>query len=238
MIEEWKKSQIIESGNYPKSSFRAVLKAIYPTFNENLQSTVLQLDFEDGKTYNMPTSAKDGLYGVHEDGTVDGFMAIGQFAASLSRLDAITGLPNDDDKAKRIETFWAFIDGQPAGFKTEPDIVGKTLHNVARPRQVGDAAQTSKYPDWTIGQIDDLSAQPTKKPGKYPPKPKTVKEQPAPANSTLTDALIDILTEPKSIGGLFTELGKRFKVSEIRAALEQLKAEGMVKPDGDKYQVV
>lgn len=233
--QEWKKSSVIESGNYPKNSFVGVLKAIYPTVTET-GIPVLQLDFEDGKTYNMPTSAKDGQYGVHEDGTVDGFMAIGQFVQSIEKLGVVSGMPTDNPDDKHIETFWAFVDGQPAGFKTEPDIVGKTLHNVARPRQVGDATQTSKYPDWTIGQIDGLTATYPKSKSKPASKPK-VKEQPAQTDSVLTDGLIDALTEPKSISELFTGLGKKHKVSEIRVALDKLKAEGMVTTQGDKFVV-
>lgn len=236
----WKKSQITESGNYPKQSFKGVLKAIYPTVTDS-GIPVLQLDFEDGKTYNMPTSAKDGQYGVHEDGTVDGFMAIGQFIASIEKLNRDTGLPTDDENpAAHIQTFFAFIDGNdgnPAGFKTDPDIIGKTLHNVARPRQVGDAAQTSKYPDWTIGQIDGLTATAPKPKGR-PSATAKGKATPAPAQSDITGIVLDALGDPASISEVFTALGKKYKVSEIRAALDSLKAQGMVTEQGGKYQVV
>lgn len=239
MADEWKRTQITESGNYPKQSFKGVLKAIYPTVTES-GIPVLQLDFEDGKTYNMPTSAKDGQYGVHEDGTVDGFMAIGQFIASIEKLDAVHGIPANEGE-KTIECFVVFADGQPAGFRTEPDIVGKTLHNVARPRQVPAKEGKPEYPDWTIGAIEGLITQSVKKKGGYPEvrKPgRSAKEQPSPTQTDITGIVLDALPEPRSVSELFTALEKKYKVSELRVALEALKSQGIVVENNGKYQVV
>ena len=233
MTDEWKKTTIIESGNYPKNSFKGVLKAIYPTYNEKLEGYVLQLDFETGQTYSMPLNAKD--YGLHEDGSVDGFLAIGQFLASIERIDVATGLPNtnnNDAKIKRIETFWAWLDGSPAGFKTEPDIVGCTLSNIATKRQIGDDQQTSKYPDWTIGQVEGLQAKPAKPatPAKKPAgrPPAAPKASVAPVNDALVTQIEDKILEgvPATIGALYDSFGgpgkSPYKPDQIRTALAAL----------------
>lgn len=243
MESNWVKAQRIESGNYPKSSFVGVFKAIYPTVKDN-GMVVLKVDFEDEKTYDMQAIASskkaktpDGIFGVHEDGTYDEFLGAGQWIKSVESLDVVTGLPDSDPNAKHIEVSFAFIDGQFAGIKFEPDIIGRKGYNIATPKTVGDESQTSKYPDWTIGQIDGLSAQPIKKPGKYPAKPK-IKEQPVSVQTDITSIVLDALPEPHSISELFTALGKKYKVSELRVALDSLKAQGIVVESAGKYQVM
>lgn len=258
--EEWKKSNITESGNYPKNSFAGVLSAIYPTYNENLKAYVLQLDFEDGKTYNVraitvtkKSKSGDGVVGLHEmeDGTteVDGFTDIGQFLASIERLDAATGLPTNDPNVRKVQTYFAWMDGNPAGFKTEPNIVGATLYNVATPRQVGDNQQTSKYPDWTIGKIEGLKA--TAAPGKPTPKtrgkfPKTEIKEPDPTTpgtpsvEGLSDAVLATLGAiehpmPKTFREVYETLGKKYKPNELRTVFEQLEADGFIAKEGEKY---
>lgn len=237
----WIKGQRIESGNFPTSSFIDVLTAMYPTYNENLKATVLQLDFESGKTYNIPCFSKDKQWGIHEDGTYDSFNAIGQFLSSIEALGVVSGQQTAHPDDKHIEVFFAWLNGELTGIKTEPDIVGKTLHNVAKPRQVGDATQTSKYPDWTIGQIEGLTAAPVKvksgkypsKPKEYPSKPKAQKEQP-PTQTDNTPAIIDLL--PATIGEIYEALkakGVRCLPAEIRTVLTE---SGAVK-DGDIYKL-
>ena len=217
MSDEWIKGKVTESGNYPKNSFTGVLTAAYPTFNEKLNGHVLQLDFESGQTYSMPLNAKE--YGLHEDGTVDGFLSIGQFLNSLEKIDVMTGEPNmnnNDPSIKRIEWFFAFMDGAPAGFKCIPDIIGCTLHNVATKRQIGDDQQTSKYPDWSVGKIEGLLAAhvskptPTSKPAAPKAKPAL---KPAPADTEAVDnAIYDlILANPLPISGIYKQFGGKAK---------------------------
>jgi len=251
MSEEWIKGKVTESGNYPKNSFIGVLKAAYPTFNEKLNGPVLQLDFESGQTYSIPLNAKE--YGLHEDGTVDGFLAIGQFLNSLEKIDIMTGEPNmnnNDPTIKRIEWFFAFMDGAPAGFKCIPDIVGCTLHNVATKRQIGDDQQTSKYPDWTVGKIEGLLAAQAPKPTPTPTlKPAAGKAKPAPKpaasadTETVDNAIYDlVLGNPLPISGIYKQFGGKAKSPyipvDIRVSLDRMKTQGKVIQTGDNFEGV
>ena len=251
MSEEWIKGKVTESGNYPKNSFIGVLKAAYPTFNEKLNGPVLQLDFESGQTYSIPLNAKE--YGLHEDGTVDGFLAIGQFLNSLEKIDIMTGEPNmnnNDPTIKRIEWFFAFMDGAPAGFKCIPDIVGCTLYNVATKRQIGDDQQTSKYPDWTVGKIEGLLAAQAPKPTPTPTlKPAAGKAKPAPKpaasadTETVDNAIYDlVLGNPLPISGIYKQFGGKAKSPyipvDIRVSLDRMKTQGKVIQTGDNFEGV
>jgi len=254
MSDEWVKGKVTESGNYPKNSFVGILKAAYPTFNEKLNGYVLQLDFESGQTYSMPLNAKE--YGLHEDGTVDGFLSIGQFLNSLEKIDVMTGEPNmnnNDPAIKRIDWFFAFMDGTPAGFKTVPDTVGCTLHNVATKRQIGDDQQTSKYPDWTIGKIEGLLAAqapkstPTLKPAapkaKPAPKPAPSTELHLPLDGTIDTDIYDvILGNPLPISGIYKQFGGKakspYQPGDLRVSLDRMKTQGKVIQTGDNFEGV
>jgi len=242
---QWKKSSVIDSGNYPKTSFIGVLKAIYPTFSDGLNGYVLQLEFEDEKVYSLPLNAKE--YGLHEDGSVDGFLPIGKFIHSLEKIDVATGeinMNNNDPAIKRIETFWAWLDGAPTGFKTEPDIVGCTLHNIATPKEVGDAEQTAKankWPEWTIKKIEGLQVKRTPTANKQVPKApgKTQALQSAPQaeeNTELQDLIRETLVKPMGLGELRLAMpDPKPKIGDIRKALESLGDEVTLKDT--KYDI-
>jgi len=255
MSDEWIKGKVTESGNYPKNSFIGVLKAAYPTFNEKLNGQVLQLDFESGQTYSIPLNAKE--YGLHEDGTVDGFLSIGQFLNSLEKIDVMTGEPNmnnNDPSIKRIEWFFAFMDGVPAGFKTVPDTVGCTLHNIATKRQIGDDQQTSKYPDWTVGKIEGLLAahvsKPTPAPTLKPAAASKAKSAPKPAipvndvpTEDIDNAIYDlILGNPLPISGIYKQFGGKakspYQPGDLRVSLDRMKTQGKVIQTGDNFEGV
>jgi len=266
----WKKGTVIESGNFPKNNFVGTLKAIYPTFNENLQAMVLQLDFEEGQTYNLPLNAKD--YGLHEDGTVDGFLPIGKFCNSLEKIDVATGevnMNNNDPNIVRLAIAWGFLDGEPSGFKAFPSnqdpetaeniLIGCKLHNVATPREVGDAEQTAKaakWPDWTIKKIEGLQDKKIAPPAAGKKPAATNKPAPKPAVSTPPTESEDKLSpdlvlaaiehaakEGKKLGltDIFKALPSkadktRYKVAEIRKCITE-DLEGAVVLNGEKYEV-
>lgn len=240
---QWKKSSVIESGNYPKTNFVGVLRSIGIVHSEGLDAKVLQLEFEDDKIYSMPLNAKD--YGLHEDGSVDGFLAIGKFIHSLEKIDIATGEPNmnnNNPTIKRVETFWAWDEGEPLGFKTEPDITGCTLHNIATPKEIGDTEQTAKaakWPEWTIKKIEGLQNKTSASTPKTPAKPagKTQAPQGAPqqpVDSTLGDLIIETLTKPMGLGELRIAMGSIHKIGDIRKAIEA--NDTIIPLEGGKYR--
>jgi hypothetical protein len=246
MRDGFVKANRIESGNFPKSSFNGMLKDAYFTEKDN-GMIVLKLDFEDGKTYDMQAivqSAKakteDGIFGVHEDGSYDEFMNSGQWIKSVEALDAATGLPATDEKATHIQVGFAFKDGVPVGIDFEPDIRGHIIHNIASfKKTVGDETQTqtSKYPDWTIGAVEGLTAPkaPAKK-GGYPKSKTAPEEKAAPVNEELTNLILETIAEkPMGAGEMFVHFQKKYKVEELRKAIAALG--DAVTKQGDKYTV-
>lgn len=252
MKEGYIKANRIESGNYPKSSFVGKLKDIYFTNKKagDTGITVLKLDFEDGKTYDIKAiqesdKSPDGIYGIHENGDYDEFMGIGQWMKSIEVLDAATGMPNPnpDVTVKRISIGFGYLDGLLTGIDFEPEIRGCTLHNTAVHKTIGGPDQTSKYPDWTISRIEGLNvaAQPeqppaatAKRPGKFPPKTQT-KE---PENSTdLSDVVLNVLDVKtfKSIKAVFLELNKKYDPKDLRVTFNTLEQDKFIVRDGDKY---
>ena len=238
MSEAWKDSNVIESGNYPKNSFKGVLKAIYPALNENLNAQELRLDFEDGKQVSVLMFNKDGQKGVFDDGDsvrVAGFK-ISKFVQSIERLSATEGqiITNNYPSIEHIKTQWAFLNEVPAGFRTVPDIIGCTISMIATKQEIGDDQQTSKYVDWTVGGVEGLQVKPakpatsSKKPAGRPlAAPKTPT---APVNDALVTQIEDKILEGVSatIGGLYESFGgpgkSPYKPDQIRTALATLQA--------------
>ncbi len=258
MKQGFVKANRIESGNYPKSSFIGTLKDI--CFSEkNVGETdivVLRLDFEDGKTYNIKAvheseKSQDGIYGIHQNGDYDEFMAIGQWLKSVEVLDAVTGLPNPNVNAKHISIGFGFMDNILVGIDFDPEIRGCMLHNVATLKTVGSPDQTSKYPDWTISQIEGLNTtaptaqaqtQPekstAKKPGKFPSRTQA-KELDTTADD-ISDIVLNVLDSKilKSIKTVFVDLGKKYDPKDLRVAFSTLEQDGFIVREGDKYRKI
>ncbi|MDD5616344.1 MAG: hypothetical protein PHH85_09100 [Candidatus Methanoperedens sp.] len=239
----WKDSNIIESGNYPKNSFTDVLKNIYVTENENLKALELRCEFESGKQVSTLMFNKERSKGVfeNEDKVIVDGGKISKFIASIERLDAKTGqvnMNNNDPSVVRIKTQWAFLDGVPTGFRTIPDITGCTLSMVATLDKVGDDQQTSKYPDWSIGGVEGLSASkpaPSQAPKTKPAAPKAGKapaKPAAPANDDLIIKIEDMLLEnpTMTVGDIYAKFGgagkSPYKPAEIREAIAVINAKG------------
>lgn len=240
----WKDSKIIESGNYPKNSFTDVLKNIYVAENENLKALELRCEFESGKQVSTLMFNKERSKGVFEEEDkviVDGGK-ISKFIASIERLDARTGqvnMNNNDPSVVHIKTRWAFLDGVPTGFRTIPDITGCTLSMIATLDTVGDDKQTSKYPDWSIGGVEGLSASKPASPvsKSKPAAPKAGKSAPAPkpaapTNDDLIIKIEDMLLENPvmTLGEIYAKFGgagkSPYKPAEIREAIAAIQAKG------------
>ncbi len=248
MKEGFVKAKRIESGNFPKSSFSGTLKEAYFTQKEN-GAIVLKLDFLDGKTYDMlaivvseKPNTKGQEYGVHEDGTYDDFLPVGQWLKSVESLDAVTGLPNPDANVKHVSIGFAFMDGLPTGIDFEPELRGRILYNVATPKTVGTPDQTSKYPDWTISQVDGLSSAapvsaPARKPGKLSAEPQQqqTETQTAVDLSDIVLAALDVKVL-KSIKDVFKFYEKKYDFKNLRTAFETLLADGFIVQEGDRYR--
>lgn len=253
MKDGFVKANRIESGNYPKSSFVGKLTDIYFTEKKagDTSITVLKVEFLDGKTYDIKAiqesdKSSDGIYGIHENGDYDEFMAIGQWLKSVEALDVATGMPNPDVNAKRITVGFGYLDGCLAGIDFDPEIRGCILYNTASPKTVGAPDQTSKYPDWTISKIDGLNANvgtkpeqppaaaPAKRPGKLPPKTQTKEPE---TTTDLSDVVLNVLDVKtfKSIKTVFQELNKEYDPKDLRSTFVTLEADKFIIRDGDKY---
>lgn len=216
MLMGWKKG-ISKTGKFPKKAFAGILQAIYPSENAN-GTKLLQLDFED--------DIQVGIYGIGKAQiTNDGIEVSGSLAEFQASLEALG-----------YQCMWGTDDQETEimGFKTEPDIIGCKVHMQPLEEQtVGDDSQTKKSIFWGIvtkvehiqtpkppAVTKEMTTAP--RPGKLPKKPQT--KEPEPSNVDITNIVIDALTEPKTISELFMNLGKKHKVSELRAAIESLKA--------------
>lgn len=170
---DWTTAKRIESSKFPKNSFVGVLKALYPSISEKMGIPIVKVDFESDQSYNMPSSSQDGKFGIHDDGTYDSFMSIGQFLESIESIDVNTGQPTSDPDATTYQVQFAYMDGVLSGIRTMPDILGCTLHNVAKPREVAAGQEPSKFPDWIIGEIDRakqaMAPAPAPTPAQSPP---------------------------------------------------------------------
>ena len=220
----WKRG-ISKQGKFPTKAFSGIVTAIYPS-QIKTGTGILELAFED--------ESKIGIYGTDKARITDDGVEVGgslaQFQASLETLG--------------YECFWGADDiGGILGFKTEPDIIGcKLWMKPLEEQTVGDDTQTKKSIFWGIVEkIEKITttaapapapAKPAR-PGKLPKDPK-IMDTP---KSDITGIVIDALDAPKSVSDLFTGLGKKYKVSELREAIEQLKAQGMVLESGGKWSV-
>lgn len=246
---KWKRSEIIESGNYPKNSFSDVLSKIYVAQNEKLNGALeLKLEFESGKQVSTLMFNQAGTRGVFENPDdpnkviVDG-KKISQFIASIEKLDAKTGqinMNNNGPSVTRIQTEWAFLDGVPTGFRTIPDMVGCTLSMVATLERVGDEQQTSGYPEWTVGAVQGLQEHKPVPKVRAPAAPKPTSPPKNVDQSTISDELIldSLLDSPKSLSGLFNGFNKKYDPASLRAKIAQLKDEGKITQVGEKYEAV
>lgn len=213
-MTEWKKG-ISKQGKFPTKAFSGIVTAIYPS-QIKTGTGILQIDFADEQQV--------GIYGtdkarITDDGVeVSGSLA--QFQVSLEVLG--------------YECMWGTDDNNEImGFKTEPDIIGCKISIEPLEEQIiGDDTQTRKSIFWGIVTKVEAASKTAAKPGKLPAKPKIIDDTP-----DITGIVIDALDVPKSVSDLFTSLGKKHKVSELREAIEQLKAQGMVVENNGKWQV-
>jgi len=245
----WIPTNLVDSGLYPKNSFKGILKAIYPTFSDAMNGYVLQLEFEEGQIYSVPIFSKDGKKGLHPDGTVDRHMAIGKLITSIENIDTATGkvnMNNNDHNIVRLKTAWGWMDDNPAGFLVYPEnqdpeqcenvLIGCTLSNIATPREIGDTEQTAKaakWPDWTIGEIEGLKTsipKSTKSAGNKPGA--TNKPAPKPSASTPPEASEDTGLSDLILAALekAAKEGKKLGLTDIFKALPN-------KPDKTRYKV-
>jgi len=228
---KWLDTEVIESGNYPKKDFVGELESIDVHVKDNGKE-VLQVEFADGKTYDLLLRSDDGKYGLHEDGTVDGFWAIGKFLNSLKKLEVPAGtinMNNNDPNVVRLRPQFQWANGAPIHFQTIPSCIGCKIHNVATPKEIGDDQQTKKgsdWPDWTWKQVDGLQAAPaTKKPAATnKPAPKPAATTPAASgdtDSSLSDLILTAFEAGNSgLTGIYFALPRkanksRYKISEI-----------------------
>jgi len=254
---EWLDSEIVESGNFPKENFKDVLKAIYIAQNQRLSDALeLKLEFESGKQIATLMFNMEKTRGVSQEGNrviVDG-KKISTFISSIEKIDAKTGMinmNNNDPSITHIKTQWAFLDGVPTGFRTIPDLVGCTLHMIATLDKVGDDQQTSKFPNFTVRQIDGLqdvhSSKPTPAPTLKPAPPGKAKPAPKPAASAdsemIDSAIYDtILLNPLPISGIYKQFGGKakspYQPGDLRVSLDRMKTQGKVIQTGDNFEGV
>ena len=222
-MTEWKKGKS-KAGKIPTKAFSAVLSAMYPT-QISTGTGILELAFAD--------ETKIGIFGIDKARIIDDDVEVGgslaQFQESLETLG--------------YECFWGTEGIEILGFKTEPDIIGSKLWMKPLEEQtIGDDTQTKKSIFWgTVEKVEKITITaipapaPAAKPGKFPKAPKT--KEPETSKIDITGIIIDALDAPKSVSELFTSLGKKHKVSELRETIELLKAQGMVIENNGKWQV-
>ncbi len=223
MSESWKKG-ISKAGKIRTKAFSAVVTAIYPS-QIKTGTGILQIDFDDGSNV--------GIFGIDKATITDDGIEVGGSLASFQESLETLG----------YECMWGEDNGEILGFKTEPDIIGSKITIAPLEEQVvGDDSQTKKSTFWGVvtkvekANTPQRPAAPTTKPGKLPKAPKTA-EAPK-AKEDITNIVIDALDAPKSISELFTGMGKKYKVSELREALDTLKESGMIDESNGKWQVL
>lgn len=254
--------KIEQTSKYPKTNFMARLLEFVVQYNNKLQTDVLVLKFETGEEYNIPLqfenskAKKDGVYGIHPDGSYDGFMSIGLFLESLQKLSSIDGEKhtNNNDSIDNIKVIFEWENDKPVSFETVPNVIGKVLHNVATPRKIDNQGEQSKYPDWTVAKVDLLETKPetpvpkpeTPVPKQEAPAPKPKSEVPAPKPEApvpkpetsvgLGDDIVTALIEngKMSVSALYTHFKTKYTVTDIRSALANLPN---IKHTGNDYEV-
>lgn len=226
MTEEWKKmnaspEKFLKAEQFITKPFSGILEAIYPSETKGEKPTpLIRLDFEGGSSLSI-----FGLDKQNDDGTYP--FALGSFIKSAEALGLEVQAAEDEGIVQGIQIT---KDGVPL---EKPTVWIRGIED----KTVGDDSQTKSYFKWGILEKYEVTAPAApKKPGKYPAKPKT-KEQPAP-QTDITGIVLDALPEPRSVSELFTALGKKYKVSELRVALDSLKAQGIVVERAGKYEVV
>jgi hypothetical protein len=224
---------ISKQGKFPTKAFSGIVTAIYPS-QIRTGTGILQLDFAD--------EVKVGIYGIDKAKITDEGVEVGgslaQFQTSLETLgyDCLWGVENNE-----ILGFDAHKDGM--------SIIGSKIWIEPLEEQtVGDDSQTKKSIFWGIvTKVEKVQAQPipaapeapaAPKPGKYPKIPKTKEPEPDKVQHVdITGIVIDALDVPKSVSDLFTSLGKKYKVSELREAIEVLKKQGMIMESNGKWSM-
>lgn len=221
-MAEWRKG-ISKQGKFPTKAFSGILTAMYPS--ENAKGTgLLQLDFADEQQV--------GIYGTHKAKITDNGVEVGGSLADFQVSLEVLG----------YECLWGTEGDEIMGFKTEPNIIGcKLWMKPLEEQTIGDDTQTKKSIFWgTVEKIEKINTQAhpavqVMKPGKLPKIPKTT-EVPNPSVD-ITGIVIDALDAPKSISELFIGLNKKYKVSELRESIEQLKAQGIIVENNGRWQV-
>ncbi len=222
-MSEWKKG-ISKAGKIRTKTFSAIVTAIYPA-QIKTGTGILQIDFED--------KSNIGIFGIDKATITDEGVEVGGSLASFQESLEKLG----------YECMWGEDNGEILGFRTEPDIVGSMITMEPLEEQVvGDDSQTKKSTFWGIVTKVEKANTPQRpaataaKLGKLSKAPKTA-EAPK-AKEDITNIVIDALDVPKSISELFTGLGKKYKVSELREALDTLKDQGMIDENNGKWQVL
>ena len=232
---QWKKAsaspeKFLKAENYLTKAFSGVLEAMYPGETHGEKATPLvRLDFEGGSSLSI-----FGMEYRNDDGTYP--FGYGTFIKSAEAL----GLEVQEAELDGVVTGIRLVKN---GTALEKPILW--IKGIEEKGQVGDATQTKpSYFKWgTLEKYESTATPAPRKKGGYhvankPKAEKLPEKLPAPTpDNTLSDTLIDSLMEPKTIGELFIGLDRKYKVSELRATLEQLKEEGIVKQDGDNYSV-
>lgn len=213
----WKKvsaspEKFLKAENYLTKAFSGVLEAIYPSETKGDKPTPLvRLDFESGSSLSI-----FGIDNRNDDGTYP--FGYGAFIKSAEALG--------------LEVQEADLDGIVQGIRLvkdgEPLEMPKIWIKGIEDKNVGDNNQTKSYFKWGILEKYELPTATAAPKGKGRQSTQT----------DITGIVLDALPEPRSVSELFTALGKKYKVSEIRAALESLKARGVVVESNGKYQVV
>ena len=223
-MAEWKKG-ISKAGKIRTKAFSAVVTAIYPS-QIKTGTGILQLDFDDGSNV--------GIFGIDKATITEDGVEVGGSLADFQ--ESLTALG--------IECMWG-TDGDGTeimGFRTEPDIIGSKISiEPLEERTVGDDSQTKSSTFWgVVTKVEKATAKPQTHPAAKPGKlPKAPKQAEAPkAKENISNIVIDALDVPKSISELFTGMGKKYKVSELREALDSLKESGMIAENNGKWQVL
>lgn len=208
--------KFLKAENFITKPFSGILEAIYTSETKGEKPTpLIRLDFEGGSSLSI-----FGLDKQNDDGTYP--FALGSFIKSAEALGLEVQEASDEGVVQGIQIT---KDGVPL---EKPKIWIRGIED----KTVGDDSQTKSYFKWGLLEKYEItaSAAPTKKPGK-----KT--KEPTPAQD-ITGIVLDALPEPRSVSELFTALDKKYKVSELRVALDSLKAQGIVVESNGKYQVM